>query len=203
MATILSSMSVVATLLLAFLATPGPVAAQDHPQEVLDLIAQHEALAMKIRPLHDRVIVRRSTKDSKSSESRVPERLRHKNRAAASSDEYGRVKVKMITLDKKARAERERVNRPNFGVGLRGVKAAKKKLAALQREYTALSRELAALERVQEKTGWCARYLAAPNNKIARPRHFDTSTTPCVIHRGAYLRCRRCHHATPDAVAGL
>jgi len=30
--------------------------AQSHPQEVLDLISEHDALAMKVRPLHDRVV---------------------------------------------------------------------------------------------------------------------------------------------------
>ena len=77
---------------------------------------------------------------------RAPERLRHKDRAVTSGDDYGRIKVKMAALDKKAKAERERVNRPKFGAGGRGVAAARKKLASLQRELAALEREMATLE---------------------------------------------------------
>ncbi len=159
------AISVVAVLLLAPLLASGPAAAQDHPQEVLDLVAAHQALAMKIRPLSDRVLVARS-KPKESSASFKPdgtplrtkagtasgagsgtaERLRHKDRAATSGDDYGRIKVKMAALDKKAKAERERVNRPKFGVGGRGVAAAKKKLASLQRELAALEREMATLQ---------------------------------------------------------
>lgn len=112
--------------------------AQSHPQEVLDLIAAHDALAMKIRPLRDRVLAMPSkesstgfnpdgvpvraktgaaTGESKAdAETRVSETLRHKDRAVTTSDEYGRIKVQFSTLEKKARAERERVNRPNFGI---------------------------------------------------------------------------------------
>lgn len=147
MSRILSSVPIAAALLLALLFAPGGAAAQGHPQEVLDLVAAHEALAMKIRPLQDRIIIARvPPKESQSAGTRVSERLRHKGRAATATDEYGRLKVKFSTLNKKARAERERVNRPDFGAGLRGVAAAKKKLAALQREYAALERELAALD---------------------------------------------------------
>lgn len=154
-------------LLLSFVMSGLVTAAPDRPKQVLDLVAAHEALAMKIRPLHDRILVARS-KNKKSgtafkpdgaplrakaatgtaSESgrRTSERLRHKDRAVTSGDDYGRIKVKMAALDKKAKAERERVNRPNFGVGLRGVAAARKKLASLQRELAALEREMATLQ---------------------------------------------------------
>lgn len=172
MARILCSIPVAAALLLAILTTPNPTAAQGHPQEVLDLIAGHEALAMKIRPLHDRVIVARSkskksgtafkpdgtplrakaaTGTASESGRRVPEILRHKDRAATSGDDYKRINAQISRLKKRAKAERERVNRPNFGAGLRGVAAARKTLASLQREYAALERELTALERVQGK----------------------------------------------------
>lgn len=152
MTRILSSVPVAAALLLIFLATSSLATAQSRPQEVLDLAAAHQALAMKIRPLQDRIIIARvPPKESQSSGARVSERLRHKDRAATATDEYGRLKVRFSALDKKARAERERVMRPNFGVGLRGVAAAKKKLAALQREADALEREVAMLERAKAK----------------------------------------------------
>lgn len=140
--------------------------AQNRPQGVRDLIAGHAALAMKIRPLHDRVLIARpkvgesagfkpdgvplrakvGTTSGKSggTEARVPERLRHKDRAATSADEYGRLKVQFLTLEKKAKAERERVNRPDFGVGLRGasnIAAARKALAGLQREFAAIEEQ--------------------------------------------------------------
>ena len=150
MTSIPRAISVMAVLLLVSLLASGPAAAQDHPQEVLDLIAAHEALAMKIRPLQDRVIVARSkpkeSKDSRSTERRVPKRLRHKDRAATSGDDYGRIKVKMAALDKKAKAERKRISRANFGAGGRGMKKARKTLASLQRELAALEREMATLE---------------------------------------------------------
>lgn len=169
MTSIPRAISVIAMLLLVSLLASGPTAAQGRPQEVLDLVAAHQALAMKIRPLHDRVLVARSkpkesgtafkpdgtplrakagTGTGTASESgrRVSERLRHKGRAATSGDDYGRIKVKMAALDKKAKAERERVNRPKFGAGGRGVAAARKKLASLQRELAALEREMATLQ---------------------------------------------------------
>lgn len=117
-------------------------AADDHPQEVLELIAAHHALEMKIRPLQDRVAALAASKESKPSfqpegaplrakvdaateentaeaEKRMPETLTHRDRATSAGDDYGRVKVKLSALEKKARAERERINRPEFGVGLR------------------------------------------------------------------------------------
>lgn len=42
---------------LAALVLSTQVIAEDRPQEVLDLIAGHQALAMKIRPLQDRVTI--------------------------------------------------------------------------------------------------------------------------------------------------
>lgn len=163
------SISMIAALFMALFLAPNAAAAPDRPQEVLDLVAGHKVLAMKIRPLHDRVLVQRSGDGKKSSSAfkpdgtplrakaatgaasstgtRVSERLRHKGRAATSGDEYGRVKVKMISLEKRAKAERERVMRPKFGAKGRGVKAAKKKLAALQRELAALEKEVALLKK--------------------------------------------------------
>jgi len=147
---------------------PAGVAADGRSQEVLDLIADHEALAMKIRPLQDRVLVAAPKKDAQQfkpdgvpvrakvsattddsdSDNRVPERLRHKGRAASDSDEHGRIKVRFATLDENAKAERERVNRPQFGVGLNRGKSeiadARKALAAMERELANLEREVSA-----------------------------------------------------------
>lgn len=114
--------------------------AQDHPQEVLELISAHQALAMKIRPLQDRVqaaapqagsaafqpegVPIRAKADTsgegenQAAESRVSERLRHKDRAVNDGDDYGRIKVRLSALEQKASAERERINRPGFGAGL-------------------------------------------------------------------------------------
>lgn len=169
MAFVPRSISMIAALLLVLFLTPGPAAAQSRPQQVLDLIAAHEALAMKIRPLHDRVLVQRSTDDKKSASAfkpdgtplrakaatgtasepgkRVSERLRHKDRTGSDTDDYGRIKVKMSSLEKRAKAERERVMRPKFGANGRGVKAAKRKLAALQRELAALEKEVALMKK--------------------------------------------------------
>lgn len=116
--------------------------AQQRPQEVLDLIAEHQALAMKIRPLQDRIAVAgKQNEDSASfnpdgvplrakgssatsdagrgAEGRVAENLRHKDRAVAPGDDYSRIRARLTALEKKAMAERERVNRPDFGAGLR------------------------------------------------------------------------------------
>jgi len=144
---------------------PTNVAADARPQEVLDLIAAHEELVMKIRPLQDRVLVTAQKKDDQQfkpdgvpvrakvstktdtsdSDGRVPERLRHKDRAASDSDEHGRINVRFAALDENAKAERERVNRPQFGAGLTRGKSeiadARKALAALERELAILKRE--------------------------------------------------------------
>lgn len=118
---------------------PTRVTAQSQAQEVLDLILDHQALAMKVRPLQDRVLVASPPEqDSESfspegvpiraksdattgenntgAENRVSERLRHKNRAATSSDDYDRIKMRLAALEENARAERERINRPDFGI---------------------------------------------------------------------------------------
>lgn len=151
---------------------PASATAQSRPQEVLDLIAAHKALAMKIRPLQDRVLTVTAPKEDSNqfkpdgvpvraksnatsgdsnpaSEGRVAERLRHKDRAATDGDDYGRIKVRLSALKKKAKAERERVMRPKFGVGLTRGKSesadARKKLTALQRELAVLEREVNAL----------------------------------------------------------
>lgn len=141
------------------------VMAEEHPQEVLDLIAAHESLAMKIRPLQDRVIVRfkpdgvpvrakaetATDEGNGSAEGRVSERLRHKDRAASSNDDYDRIRARIESLEKKSKTERERVNRPHFGTDLRRGKSeiadARKRLAALQRELAALEQELNMPER--------------------------------------------------------
>ena len=141
---------------------PNHAIAADRPQEVLDLIAGHQALAMKIRPLQDRVLTgfkpegapiraKVNTTDESGGEAptSAPERLRHKDRAASSSDEHGRIKVRFSALEKNAKTERERVNRPQFGADLTRSKSeiadARKKLAALQREFAALEREVNSL----------------------------------------------------------
>jgi hypothetical protein len=137
-------LAVVAAGLAAIVMTglfPARAIAQNRPQDVRDLIAAHEALAMKIRPLQDRVLTATAPQKGSTqfnpdgvpvrakgnatsgdsnpgSEGRAPERLRHKDRAATDSDDYGRIKVRLSTLDKEAKAERERVMRPDFGAGL-------------------------------------------------------------------------------------
>jgi len=135
---------------------PTLAQADSRPQEVLDLIAGHQALVVKIRPLHDRVQAPQQKKDSAGikpdrAEKRAPETLRHKDRAVSSSDEYGRIKVQLSAFEKKARAERERVNNPRFGVGLAKrdskIADARKTLATLQREFAALERQEKALGR--------------------------------------------------------
>lgn len=142
--------------------------AQERPQAVLELISGHDALAMKIRPLHDRVLAAESKEGSASfkpegvplrakaetagvqpSEKRIPARLSHRDRSATSGDDYGRIKVRFWALEKKAKAERERVNQPSFGAGLQNeeVETAGQSLASLERELTAIGKELASLER--------------------------------------------------------
>jgi hypothetical protein len=120
---------------------PLCAAADEHPQEVLDLIAAHNALAMKIRPLQDRLEAAAPTNDATGfkaegapvrakastageentadAEKRMPATLTHRNRAAGVGDDYGRIKVRLSALAANAKAERERVMRPRFGVGLR------------------------------------------------------------------------------------
>ena len=150
-------------------------AAQSHPQEVLDLIAQHEALAAKVRPLVKRVsdpdfapedtgfrpegaplraTVTTSNSGSGSAtrsepEQRVPERLGHRDRAAASSDDAARIATRLSALETQARTERERIMRPNFGGGTnaRAIATARSRLAALQRELAAIENEINALDR--------------------------------------------------------
>jgi len=161
-------LAVVATGLAAIVVIglfPARATAQNRPQEVRDLIADHQALAMKIRPLQDRVLTATAPQDNSAgfkpdgvpvrakgdatSEGRVPERLRHKDRAASDSDDYGRIKVRLSALEKEAKVERERVMRPEFGAGLSRSKSetadARRKLTALQRELAVLERELNAL----------------------------------------------------------
>jgi hypothetical protein len=118
---------------------------------------------MKIRPLQDRVVVQRA-----------PERLRHKDHAQSDPDDYGRIKIRIESLEKKATTERERVMRPDFGAGLsrndnesgnirfgdgrtgarptssangREIADARRKLAELQRELAAIEREIKTLSR--------------------------------------------------------
>ena len=152
----------IAVILLVLL--PTRAIADSRPQEVLDLIADHEALAMKIRPLNDRVLVRfkpdgvpvrakvkaATDESNNGAEARVPERLRHKDRAASDGDDYGRIKVRLSALEKNTKSERERVMRPQFGADLskrhKDIVDARKQLAALQREFTALEREVNALD---------------------------------------------------------
>jgi hypothetical protein len=113
--------------------------AQSHPQEVLDLIGSYEALAMKIRPVQDRMAVPSSetggsesfrpegvplraqvataTSDGDSaSESRVSEQLRHRDRAVNSDDGYRRVRARLSALEEKVRSELERIGAPGLGM---------------------------------------------------------------------------------------
>ncbi len=144
---------------------PTHAVADGHEQELRDLRAGHQALAMKIRPLSDRALVKfkpdgvpirakvqASAGDSNDgAEARVPETLRHKDRAASSTDEHGRIKVQFSTFEKKAKKERERINRPQFGndpkMNKNELINALKKLEGLDREFAALEREVNALGR--------------------------------------------------------
>jgi hypothetical protein len=114
------------------------VFAQSHPQEVLDLMTAHDALEMKIRALQDRAAAPSSSQgnsasfnpdgvpiratagaaaddSSRGAEARIPDRLRHKDRATNSSDDYARIRARLQLLDKKAATERERLSQPGFG----------------------------------------------------------------------------------------
>ena len=139
MSTQLSRIIVFPALLTGILATHA--LAQDHPQEVLDLISAHEALAMKIRVLQDRVSVPKSNETgfrpesapvrakvateaetgTADAEKRIPETLRHRDRSAADPEGHGRINVRLTALAQDATAERERINRPEFGAGTRRV----------------------------------------------------------------------------------
>ena len=124
---------------LAAVALSTHVIAEDRPQAVLDLIAGHQALAMKIRPLQDRVTMAAASqeRDSRFNTDGVPARAD--------------VKVRLSAFDTSARTERERIMRPKFGVGLskrhKDIISAQKKLSALQRELAALEREINAQKR--------------------------------------------------------
>lgn len=146
----------------------APAISDEHPQEVLDLAAGYDALAMKVRPLQDRVVVASqqadngqfrpegapiraqgdapSTGDETGAERRVPERLRHKNRAATDAAD---LQARLAALEKRVLAERERIMQPEFGAGMRGRRPppeeARKKLEGLQREFAELEREVDAL----------------------------------------------------------
>jgi hypothetical protein len=114
--------------------------AQSHPQEVLDLVAAHDVLEMKIRVLQDRVAAPSSAKgdsasfnpdgvpirakgsatadgSSSGAEARLPERLRHRDRPTSGTDDYARIRARLQLLEKKAAAERERISQPGFGAG--------------------------------------------------------------------------------------
>lgn len=114
------------------------VFAQSHPQEVLDLVSAHHAFEAKIRMLQDRAAAPSSGNGSGASfnpdgvpirakasttaddsipgaETRIPDRLRHKDRATNSSDEYARIRARLQLLAKQAAAERERISQPGFG----------------------------------------------------------------------------------------
>lgn len=118
---------------------PGHPFADDRPQEVLDLIADHQALAMKIRPLRYRVVAAASKDRDERFGPESPQ-------VRAVSDDDDGITTRLAALEKSARTERERVNRPDYGVGIsEGDKElidARKKLAALQREVAVIEREV-------------------------------------------------------------
>ena len=115
-----------------------PAAAQEQPQEIRDLIRSYEALAMKIRPLQDRVAarspgtesnprfepegvplraqVRTSSSDGAADGgTRAPERLRHRDRAVNAEDEYARVSAGVSELNRSVEAALARIRAPGFG----------------------------------------------------------------------------------------
>ena len=126
----------------ALAALPGYAFADDRPQEVLDLIEDHQALAMKIRPLRYRVVAAASMDRDDRFGPESPQ-------ARAPSDDDDRITNRLAALDKSASTERERVNRPRFGVDLanrdKDIVDARKTLTALQREVAILEREVDAL----------------------------------------------------------
>lgn len=120
-----------------------------HPQEVLDLISAYEELAMKIRPLQDRVVVKRVEEDKTGFK---PEGAPIRAKAStADADEHGRIKVRFATLKKQVETELERIHKPGFavrnGVDPKIIAEARRKLLALQREYAVLQRQVKAPER--------------------------------------------------------
>ena len=151
-----------------------------HPQEVLDLISAYEELAMKVRPLQDRVVVRHVEEDKAGFKPEgAPIRAKV---STADADEHGRIKVRFATLKKQVETELERIHKPGFaertdesttvvfGDGRHGsrlpagktqqgglrhgsgadpkvIAEARRKLAALQREYSVLQRQVKAPER--------------------------------------------------------
>jgi len=146
---------------------PSSATAQNQPQEVQGLIAAHNALLMKVRPLQKRVVAAApatgsnegfqpdgvpirakgstSSGDSNSgADRRIPATLRHRDRTVSDSDEYGRIKVRLAALEDNIRAERQRVSQPGFGTraGGKEIAAARKTLVALQKELGALEREV-------------------------------------------------------------
>ncbi|MDH3265326.1 MAG: hypothetical protein OEM25_00040 [Gammaproteobacteria bacterium] len=131
--------------------SPSAAIAQSQPREVRDLIAAHDALAMRVRPLQDRIIVAEQTKrsDEGFQPRGVPETIGHKGRAVSDSDDYGRIKVRLSTLENKARTERRRISRPGFGTVSDGkeIADARKTLVGLQKELVVLEREVNALRR--------------------------------------------------------
>lgn len=180
---------------------PLRATAQGHPQEVLDLLAGYDALAMKVRPLQDRVVAAASSGDGSAgfkaegvpvrakaaadtastdtaAEQRVSERLRHKDRAVPTGDDYARVRARLAALEDKLRAERARISSPGFGVppnrvdddsgavrfgdARRGARPPSSSaegrpgavdaeaLADAQKTFAALQREIAGLEREVE-----------------------------------------------------
>jgi len=169
----MSARSVFAVALMGIFSGVG--AHDSHPQEVLDLVAAYEGLAMKVRPLQDRVIVRQS--DGKTTGFKpdgTPVR--------AKADPQQRIGTRIAALEQKVRAEIERIHKPGFavrdeesasirfgdgrrgarlssgdkpqnspgadpGVDARTIADARKRLAKLQREYAGLEREVKGLER--------------------------------------------------------
>ena len=123
---------------------PGYAFADDRPQEVLDLIADHQALAMKIRPLRYRVVAAASKDRDDRFGAQSPQ-------VRTVSDDDDRITARLTALEKSARTERERINRPDYGVGIsegdQELIDARKKLTALQREVAVLEREVDALAR--------------------------------------------------------
>ena len=152
-----------ALLILAFAGlVPCHATTESHPQEVLDLVAAHDALAMKVRPLQKRIETAkfkpegaplRARVDTKSANddpgNRVSERLRHKNRAVTDEDAE-RLMNRLDALEKHVLAARERISRPEYGAGVRDGKrplsqAESRQLAALQREMAEIERDVNAL----------------------------------------------------------
>jgi len=167
-----SVVTAVAVLICIGFATPR-ASAQDHPQEVLDLVSTYQALGMKVRPLQDRVVIpanndagfrpegvplragtSATTTSGPAAEQRIPETLRHRNRSTSAAD-VDAIRCRLATLDGEIQSEIRRISAPGFASSpARAVNRAgasnrvdPSAIATSRRKLAELEREYAAIER--------------------------------------------------------